>query len=139
MLDDKHFERLSAYLDGELSPQECRAVEAWLQSNPEAQQSYCRLRRLSCALDYVPAGPGTEIDPERLFRRAQKHTVALWSSVGGAAAAVVVGMLYLPALMAPMQALGTPTVRISQYLLEDTAPVDPYTVLLSDEMVAPQK
>ncbi|NJK63361.1 MAG: hypothetical protein HC921_12370 [Synechococcaceae cyanobacterium SM2_3_1] len=48
---DFYFERLSAFLDGELSPAEARDVQDWLTHDPEAQALYRQLSSIQAGFD----------------------------------------------------------------------------------------
>lgn len=54
------FELLSAYLDGEVTASERQQVEAWLKTDPKAQQLYSRLLNLRQAFRHLPAPPVEE-------------------------------------------------------------------------------
>lgn len=54
------FELLSAYLDGEVSPDERRLVVAWLEEDPSAQQLYQRLLHLRRGLDVLCQTPWSD-------------------------------------------------------------------------------
>ncbi|MEN9238728.1 MAG: zf-HC2 domain-containing protein [Thermostichus sp. DG_1_6_bins_120] len=47
---EERFEQLSAYLDGELSPEEAQQVEDWLASDVQARQLYSQLASLQAGL-----------------------------------------------------------------------------------------
>ncbi|MGQ9837935.1 MAG: anti-sigma factor family protein [Cyanobacteriota bacterium] len=61
---DKRFEQLSAYLDGELSPQEAREVEDWLATDAQARKLYSQLTALQAGLANleVPRMDSTETE-----------------------------------------------------------------------------
>ncbi|MCS6782059.1 MAG: zf-HC2 domain-containing protein [Gloeomargarita sp. SKYBB_i_bin120] len=92
------FELVSAYLDGEASPEERALVEYWLTTDPETQQLYRQLVHLHECCQALPAPPlGMSADEvvagviTRLSRRARKRLV--WSGVLVAASALVGGVL----------------------------------------------
>jgi anti-sigma factor RsiW len=76
-LVEERFEQLSAYLDGELSPQEARQVEDWLASNPQARQLYSQLAALQAGLANLKAptlDPGqTELLISRVFEELDRR------------------------------------------------------------------
>ncbi len=103
------FELLSTYLDGEVSPDERKQVQHWLDTDPQTKQLYCRLLALRQKIQAIPT-PGTETNPElatEVFKRIDRQRIrkaALWGS--GAIATLVVGALGLfsprPALLSEM-------------------------------------
>jgi anti-sigma factor RsiW len=92
----EQFELLSAYLDGEVSADERKQVEAWLDSDPNFQQAYRRLLTLQNGLKAMPIA-ASSIQPEQLARNVMKRvdrSRRLWVWGGfGTAAAIVVGSL----------------------------------------------
>ncbi|MCX8024290.1 MAG: zf-HC2 domain-containing protein, partial [Thermanaerothrix sp.] len=50
----KEWERLSAYLDGELSERERRQVEEWLRTRPEVREAWQSLRQTHYVLRHAP-------------------------------------------------------------------------------------
>lgn len=60
------FERLSAYLDGELNESEAREVERVIARDPRARSSLLSLRESEAALKAAMAGPAREPAPSRL-------------------------------------------------------------------------
>ena len=87
------FELLSAYLDGEVSVEERRQVQHWLDNDPEVKALYLQLSRLHHEVQNIPAA-GETISAEQLSsqvfqsidRARQKRKVSIW---GGAIAALV--------------------------------------------------
>lgn len=134
-MDERTYTQISAYRDDELTPQEAREVERWLVQDPEAEQCYRAMQGLGQHLQRT-AIPGTPYNPERLLDRAQWRMTLTWGA-GITAAAVVGGVLMIPLPMAVPVA--TPAFQISQYVLEDHAPLDPYAILLSDNVVVAQR
>ncbi len=65
-------QELTAYLDGELSPEASRAVEQRLASDPQARAELRRLERVWDALEHLPRQPTTED-----FARSTLEMVAL--------------------------------------------------------------
>ncbi len=54
-MNPKDSERLSRYLDGELTPNETRQVEAWLETSPEAREEYATMKQIhETTLDILP-------------------------------------------------------------------------------------
>ncbi|WP_204140144.1 anti-sigma factor [Halomicronema sp. CCY15110] len=90
------FELLSAYLDGEVSPDERRLVVFWLDEDPEAQCLYQRLLQLRRGFQ----GLGTEhwqtTNPcdaaERVVSQLNHRVRATWMAGMTAAAVLVVGV-----------------------------------------------
>ena len=68
-LVEERFEQLSAYLDGELSPQEARQVEDWLASDPQARQLYSQLAALQAGLANLKAPTPDPVQTELLISR----------------------------------------------------------------------
>ena len=93
----EHFELLSAYLDGELSPEETAKIESLLQTNQSLQQEYQQLLKLKEKIRQLrPVTPS--FSPEELSQgifakveqRRKKHK---WLWGGSAIAAVSVAAL----------------------------------------------
>src|SRR5262245_41206159 len=80
-------ELLSAYLDGELTPEERAAVEARLASDPEAEHLLHQLRSVSQSVQRLQIEPvGRDLRDEILRRiEATKPTVAATSTTTPAA------------------------------------------------------
>ncbi|MFS8860511.1 anti-sigma factor family protein [Synechococcus sp. B60.1] len=68
-LVEERFEQLSAYLDGELSPQEARQVEDWLARDPQARQLYSQLAALQAGLANLKAPTLDPVQTELLISR----------------------------------------------------------------------
>lgn len=92
------FELLSAYLDGEVTAEERRQVEAWLATDPEMQTLHARLVKLEQGFQRLPmpvAHQSTEKTIEQVLNRVEKRPrlMLVWTGLGAAAAAAVVGAL----------------------------------------------
>ncbi len=90
------FELLSAYVDSELSAAERREVEAWLASDPTAQQLHNRLLKLRRGFQSMPApvsAVSTEQTVDRVMARLdrQPNLKLVW---GGAAVVAVATALF---------------------------------------------
>jgi anti-sigma factor RsiW len=88
------FELLSAYLDGEVSADDRRRVQDWLDHDPEVQCLYARLLKLRQELRSLPvpqAEQPVEQTVQQVFRRIERQPrrLALWG--GLTIAAVLVG------------------------------------------------
>ncbi|MDJ0688182.1 MAG: zf-HC2 domain-containing protein [Xenococcaceae cyanobacterium MO_188.B32] len=86
------FELLSAYLDNEVSVEERRQVQYWLDNNPEIKKLYLQLSRLNQGVQNIPTPQetiSTKQLSERVFqsidRTQRKRKVSIW---GGAIAAL---------------------------------------------------
>jgi anti-sigma factor RsiW len=90
----QRFELLSAYIDGEATPQECKLVQGWLDTDPALKQAYLGLIRLQTALPHVPVPPSmpTEQLSQQIFERLEQETrrprLWLWGGLTTAAIAV---------------------------------------------------
>ena len=128
-------ELLAAYTDGELTPAECRRVEAWIAAHPEAQadlEGQCRLARL--LEETVPPPPAGEqwadvlarIERDLATPPARSRT---WFRRIGAATAVLAAaavVLLAIALRRPPEAPEEP----------HTAPTeDPWPVASADDVL----
>lgn len=98
--EDEQFERfelLSAYIDGEVTPQERKIVQGWLDTDLEFKQVYLGLIRLQTALPHVPIPPSMPTDElsKQVFERIEKEhrwqRLWLWGSLTAAAVVVAVG------------------------------------------------
>jgi anti-sigma factor RsiW len=93
----RRFELLSAYIDGEVTPQERLQVQHWLDTEPKFQQLYVQLLRLQKDLDQIPIPP-TDINllTEKVFtnidKRRNQRLVLLGS---GIIAAITLGLTSL--------------------------------------------
>ena len=90
-------ETLSAYLDGELSPEETARVEQALRADPALEAELTTLRALDAALDVLP-GCAAPDDLEQRVRaalttRRRGRLVMLVSAVAAAAAILVAVLL----------------------------------------------
>ncbi|MCS7031470.1 MAG: zf-HC2 domain-containing protein [Gloeomargarita sp. SKYG116] len=92
------FELLSAYLDGEASPEERALVEHWLATDPELQRLYRQLVNLHELCQGLPAPSlGMSADEvvtgvlTRITRRARKRLI--WSGILVATSALVGGII----------------------------------------------
>ena len=86
------FELLSAYLDNEVSVEERRQVQYWLDNDPEIKKLYLQLSRLNQGVQNIPTPQetiSTKQLSERVFqsidRTQRKRKVSIW---GGAIAAL---------------------------------------------------
>ena len=73
-MNPKDSERLSRYLDGELTPNETREVEAWLETSPEAREEYATMKQIhETTLDILPqtrfSRPSVAVRRRRPFLR----------------------------------------------------------------------
>ncbi|AIE73761.1 MULTISPECIES: anti-sigma factor [unclassified Synechocystis] len=91
---DERFELLSAYIDGEVTPQERKLVQSWIDNDPEFKQTYLGLIRLQKALPLVPVPPTIDADllAQKVFAKLEQENrwrgIWFWGSL--TAAAVVV-------------------------------------------------
>jgi anti-sigma factor RsiW len=92
----EQFELLSAYIDGEVSAAERKQVEAWLDSDPNFQQTYRRLLTLQNGLKVMPTDapsiPADQLARNVLKRVDRSRRLWVWGGLG-TAAAVVMGSL----------------------------------------------
>lgn len=94
----EHYELLSAYLDGELSPQETARVESLLATDNNLRLEYQKLLRLRQALRRLPMSTVAN-NPEQLSQRVfakvnqQRRHRRRWLWGGGAIAALSVTVL----------------------------------------------
>ncbi len=91
-------ETLSAYLDGELSPEETARVEQALRADPALEAELTTLRAVDGALDVLP-GCSAPDDLEQRVRaalttRRRGRLVMLVSAVAAAAAILVAALLW---------------------------------------------
>lgn len=100
------FELVSAYLDGEASPEECALVEHWLATDPEIRRTYRQLVHLHELCQGLPVPySGVSADQvvngviTQITQRARKRLV--WSGLVVAASALVGGVISGLAWRAP--------------------------------------
>jgi anti-sigma factor RsiW len=75
-IDTDRFELLSAYLDGELTPEERHQVQYWLDTDPQFKQIYRRLLRLHQGMQNVNASRNnvsTEQLCDRIFLQVDRQ------------------------------------------------------------------
>lgn len=125
------FELLSAYLDGEVSPDERRQVEAWLATDPSIQHLYARLLKIRQGMRTLPV-PAPSQSPEvtaqrvmtRLERRPRK--MATWGGVAIAAMFIGVISSLTPPLRQPVHQLAiehSPTVSTDALMIALDRPI----------------
>lgn len=88
------FELLSAYLDGEVSPDERCQVEAWLESDPQLQSLRDRLLRLRHNLSSMPMpepAQSADVLASRVFSTIERRNKRRWAWGGTAIAAAMIG------------------------------------------------
>lgn len=154
-LVDREFEQLSAYLDGELSPQEARAVEDWIAAEPRAKKLYSNLSSIQASFDPIhrPTADSTEIDrmAEQVFTLADspqpgsvRHLPHMPMICQKVAAILVLALgsglsTWQWRSPQPLISMEDPPVTISglppsarmaeRYLLDPPASQDPYSIL----------
>lgn len=57
MMKRDRFELLSAYLDGEVTPEERKIVQHWMATDPAVQQLYRRLLHIRQGMQHAPPAP----------------------------------------------------------------------------------
>ena len=75
---------LSAYLDGELAPDELRAFEARMADSPDTKAQVDDLRALLVAVSRLPTVAPPEDFPDRVARKLRRHAHAhegIWQSM----------------------------------------------------------
>jgi anti-sigma factor RsiW len=93
---DERFDLLSAYLDGEVTPAERRQVEAWIATDPEFQKLHTQMLKLQRSFQALPAPAATSAEEttRKVFARLDRRPrLLVWSSLGAAAAASVIGLV----------------------------------------------
>lgn len=98
MIKRDRFELISAYLDGEVTADERRQVEAWLDNEPEVQALYERLLKLHQGFEMMPIPPATVSVEETIdavfsqLDKKEKHSrrlIVLWGGASAIAAMFV--------------------------------------------------
>ena len=91
------FQLLSAYLDDEVTPQERRQVQVWLDTDPQFKQTYLNLLRLQRAIPELPSPPPSISAAElsqrvlsQIHRDNRRQQYWRWGSI---AVAVGLGMV----------------------------------------------
>lgn len=127
------FELLSAYFDGEATPEECRQVQMLLDTDPAVKRQYLHLHQIRQGLQAMPI-PTTESSQwlgQRVLARLQRSrtkVISLWGS-GAIAAVLIAGVVtHLPRPQQPNVA-DLPTETNSM------PAVDPTTVVDEDALV----
>jgi len=81
MMNRDRFELLSAYLDGEVTPEERKIVQHWMDTDPATQRLYRRLMRIRHGIQQVPP-PSCDVEEtlagvcQCLRRRVQVASMA---------------------------------------------------------------
>lgn len=137
VLKRDRFELLSAYLDGEVTAQERKQVEAWLATDPEFQRLHRRLLKLNHSVQSlpIPATKPTEQTVRQVMHRLDHRPklMLIWSGLGATAAAAVVGAV---SLLLPNNSpfpLGQTTASIQSpatTALPSVTPEDPHAGLM---------
>jgi anti-sigma factor RsiW len=96
-LPSEKFELLSAYLDGEVSLDERKQVEAWLASDAQFQQTYQQMLSLQGSLRSMPAvkpSIQTEVLIGQVMQRLdRKPKLWAWGGLGAAVATLFIGAM----------------------------------------------
>lgn len=90
------FELLSAYLDGEVSADERRQVQAWLDHDPDVQQLYARLLNLRQGMRSIPVPQSSrpvEETVQRVLTRIKRRSRVTALFGGAAIAACALGAI----------------------------------------------
>lgn len=80
------FELLSAYLDGEVTLEQRRQVQLWLDNDPKVQRLYTRLLRVQEALKHAPppsVNPSATALSEQVFAKLDRQKQGRLYCVGG--------------------------------------------------------
>ncbi|AFZ37385.1 putative transmembrane anti-sigma factor [Stanieria cyanosphaera PCC 7437] len=92
------FELLSAYLDGEVTPQERQQVQDWLDNDPKIRQIYHKLRQLHCKFESIPIPTNQQVTADlsvnvfqAIDRSQRKRRLLYWG--GSAVAALFVAVI----------------------------------------------
>ncbi|MEB3311850.1 MAG: zf-HC2 domain-containing protein [Snowella sp.] len=89
------FELLSAYLDGEVTAEERRQVQEWLDTDPKLKQTYLKLLRLQQGIPQItPPTPSISAHQlsERVFSQIDREQQRLRLLVCGGLAAAALGV-----------------------------------------------
>jgi anti-sigma factor RsiW len=96
-LSSEKFELLSAYLDGEVSLDERKQVEAWLASDAQFQHTYQQMLALQGSLRSMPAVapsmPTEELVAQVMQRLDRKPKLWAWGGLGAAVATIFIGAM----------------------------------------------
>ncbi|HUT60857.1 MAG TPA: hypothetical protein VNA25_23670 [Phycisphaerae bacterium] len=132
-LSQTEFEDLSAYLDGELTGEALRRVEAKLAGDAEWQRALRRLQALDRAIGvYNPPGAPADlaarvIDAVARARRPapQAIRIARWLIPAAAAAAIILGVLIYKGLTGPETEVkpGRPTAKAVPVVVPENASI----------------
>jgi anti-sigma factor RsiW len=108
------FELLSAYLDGEVTPQERQQVQYWLDNDPNIKQLYNQLRQLHSKIESIPLATKSNNAEElstKVFqtidRSHRKQRILVW---GGSAMAA----LFIATISGMFSGVSFPSLRIAK-------------------------
>ena len=133
--DDLPAELLAAYVDGELTPAECRRVETWLADHPEARADVEAQRRLARLFEEAaPPPPGPVQWADALARVERGLAVPQALPAGRRRAVVTAAALVAAAAVLLALALRDPPARPVRPDVEPPATEEPWPVASADEV-----
>jgi len=111
----EHFELLSAYVDGELNPEEIALIQSLIAENQNLQQEYERLLKLKAKIKYLKTPP-SPIPPEQISQRVvvtvkqQEKKRWLWGgcAIAAVCVATISGLLNTSRVSIPQFATSPP-------------------------------
>ena len=115
-------ERLSAFIDNELSPEESRLIEGHLHECPECAQEASSLRQVMDLMDGIP-----DERPSRSFLPATIQRVAAWKRC-----AYVKGYILMPVLTVLSSALSVFPWQLESNMGRRRTPVNAYLQSFDD-------
>lgn len=118
------FELLSAYLDGEVTADERRQVETWLDTDANTQRLYERLLMVRHSMSSMPVPPSpqsTEQLTNGVFGKLERRRRHRWAWGGAAIAATVVGTV---SALIPINLTSAPQLSKISESTDDVASVE---------------
>jgi anti-sigma factor RsiW len=114
------FELLSAYLDGEVTAEERRQVQQWLDTDSQTKKLYTRLLRLRQDIETLPIPPAQQSCQQltaqvfqRIDRQRRSQRLLLWGGIAIAA-------IFIGAISSLLPREGSPVQQIAEIPLAET-------------------
>lgn len=117
--DMDRFELLSAYLDGEVTADERRQVQQWLDTDPQVQKWYSQLVKLQHCAKYYPVPVGSQTTEQlsaQVFQKLdRRRNQRLWMVGGALVGAIALGLAFhFPGRQSPTSQMARTSTPVSE-------------------------
>lgn len=132
------FELLSAYLDGEVTPQERRQVDSWLRADESMQCLYARLLQLRQQMQAMPvasASPSADDIAYAVCKRLDRRSRRPYIIGGTAAIATLFCALFSSTVSIPQQATNPSSIDVAENASGETLALSLNEPLIQANMV----